>query len=218
MIFKKHFLPSLLAATGLCAAGHQAVGKTAVTPTVQNENTPTNLGAGMYLMKEGGMWASMMHLDASKAVPKKDLKLPQKPDLCVAGDQNQNLILRASAKGLEVRSVGKEWHLQKDILTSVKIAAGKYQANLTMQALGGDQIGVPVNLEQMAGLVEALSQSNQATITYTLDGKEKTKQEIRNVSLKMAAPVLNDFRECVRFSGFLHAKDKPAEKTQAKKA
>ncbi|KMQ87023.1 contactin-associated protein 1, partial [Lasius niger] len=183
MLLSKKILPALFLSTGFLLAGHQVFAKP--SPTVQDENTPTNLGAGMYLMKTGGMWGSVMHLNepqahhpgepAAKAPAKPaqpaqantDSKTPKKPDLCVASDQNQTLILRASANGLEVRSVGKEWSLQKDILTSVQIAVGKdYKANLTMQALSKDQIGVPVNLEQMVRLVDALSNNNQAIITY----------------------------------------------------
>ncbi|QCE34310.1 hypothetical protein FAI40_02565 [Acetobacteraceae bacterium] len=236
---KKCFFTLLV--TGCMIFSHQVFAKAKMpSPTIQEALQPTALGGGMYLMKVGGLWGSVMHLpqpETPKLLPKKHEKISdkkaksplEKPDLCVASDQNQILLLRASDNGLEVRSIGKGWNLEKDALTSVKIGVGSaYKADLTMQALSDDQIGVPVNLEQMARLVEVLSDNDEAVLTYRLKEKslekgkkektdsQKTKEEIRKVSLKLAAPVFDNFRECVRFSGFLHAKD--AKSVEAKKA
>ncbi|PYD63178.1 hypothetical protein [Gluconacetobacter entanii] len=127
-------------------------------------------------------------------------------DLCIAGAENEVLMVRADADSLQMRSADDHWTLTPGSTGDMTVRIGAYQHVFHMQANDATTLSVDLKPKEMAELLNGMERGQQATVQYG----ERT---VVNMTLTGSAPVLDRFRGCAETNHFAdlgHAPDSRA--------
>ncbi|MBV1835233.1 hypothetical protein [Novacetimonas pomaceti] len=116
-------------------------------------------------------------------------------DLCIAGAENEVLMVRADADSLQLRSADDHWTLTPGSKGDMTVRIGAYQHVFHMQANDATTLSVDLKPKEMAALLDGMEQGQNASVEYG-------SRTVVNMALTGSAPVLDRFRGCAETNHF----------------
>jgi len=116
-------------------------------------------------------------------------------DLCIAGAENEVLMLRADADSLQMRSADDHWTLTPGSTGDMTVRIGAYQHVFHMQANDATTLSVDLKPQEMTDLLNGMERGQRASVEYG-------SRTVVDVALGGSAPVLDRFRGCAETNHF----------------